>query len=93
MIPPSASDPVARPQHYEGATVDAMTAIASCVNAQPRMTRDGREVTPSALAWLWQAMKYLWRAFRKNGQQDLRKARQCIDYLEAEVYGREGPSR
>lgn len=81
------NDPISNPSHYDGATVDAMTAMASCLNAQPPETADGREVTGAALYWLGCAMKYAWRAFRKNGLQDLLKCRQCIDYLIGEVYG------
>lgn len=81
-------DDVRNPSHYDGATVDAMTAMASCLNAttSPR-TSDGATVTPAAHYWHGCAMKYLWRWVRKNGLQDLLKARQCIDYLVCEVYG------
>lgn len=83
-------DEVEAPAHYEGATVDSMTALASMLNAGEDIdTGEGIEgrVTPAGIYWWGCAFKYLWRWSRKGGLQDLRKARRCIDYLIGEVYG------
>lgn len=39
----------------------------------------------SDIYWLGCAFKYLWRFDRKNGVEDLRKCRQCIDFPIEEV--------
>lgn len=80
-------DEISQPIHYQGETVDAMTAMASCLNVQPGETPEGKEITPTAHYWHGCAMKYLFRWSRKSGLKDLLKARQCIDYLIGEVYG------
>ena len=38
---------------------------------------------PAGAADYWRgcALKYLWRYRGKNGVEDLRKARRCVDYL------------
>lgn len=84
------TDEIRRPGHYDGMTVDCMTAMGSMLNAQPEHTPEGRVVTGAALYWLGSVLKYTWRAFRKNGLNDLLKARQCLDYLIGEAYGRDG---
>lgn len=84
------NDEVKHPSHYDGATVDAMTAMASMLNAGVNLdTGEGIDgsITPAGLYWWGCAFKYIWRFSRKNGLQDLMKARQCIDYLIGEVYG------
>lgn len=35
--------------------------------------------------WCITALKYLWRWPRKNGLEDLKKARRCIDYAIREI--------
>lgn len=84
------ADEVRNPGHYEGATVDCMTAMASLLDYQPEHTPEGRYVTGAALYWLGCTFKYVWRAFRKNGLKDLLKARQCLEYLIGELYGPDG---
>lgn len=84
------SDAIKNPSHYDGATVDCMTAMTSALDYQPEHTPEGRYVTGAALYWMGCAFKYLWRWARKNGLQDLLKARQCIEYLVAEEYGPDG---
>lgn len=39
------------------------------------------EVSAPEAYWWGCVFKYLWRWPLKNGLQDLRKARQCLDYL------------
>lgn len=48
---------------------------------------DGKAVNlaPIALYWWGCAFKYLWRWVRKNGVQDLKKCKQCIDFLIEEI--------
>lgn len=81
------ADEIHNPQHYDGATVDAMTAMSSMMHAMPEHTKDGRAITSTAFYWLGCTFKYVWRWSRKDGIKDLRKAKQCIDYLIREVYG------
>ena len=45
----------------------------------------GSGLSPMASYWRGCAFKYLWRFERKNGVEDLRKCRQCIDFLIEEV--------
>lgn len=68
-------DAVSHPSHYDGAHgVDCMTA------AHNMLDRDAG-LTGSESYWWGCALKYLWRWPFKNGAEDLRKARQCVDYL------------
>lgn len=72
------NDTVASPRHYAGdGRIECMAAMRSMMH--------GAEVEASAAYWWGCAFKYLWRWLRKNGVEDLRKCRQCIDYLIAEV--------
>lgn len=84
------SDEIKSPSHYDGATVDCTTAMASLLDCQPEHTVEGRFVTGASLYWQGCAFKYLWRFMRKNGLKDLLKARQCIEYLIGELYGPDG---
>lgn len=84
------ADEISAPGHYDGMTVDCMTAMQSMLNAQPGHTPEGRVVTAAALYWMGCALKYLWRWARKGGLKDLLKARQCIGYLIGEEYGPDG---
>ena len=73
------SDKIAHPSHYEGAHgVECMEAMRNVLDRE-----DG--LTGSEKYWTGCALKYLWRWPFKNGLEDLRKSRQCIDYLIAEV--------
>lgn len=84
------SDEVKHPSHYDGATVDCMTAMASMLNSGVNLdTGEGIDgcVTPAGMYWWGCAFKYIFRWSRKGGLKDLRKAKQCIDYLIGEVYG------
>ena len=72
------NDTVASPRHYAGdGRIECMAAMRSMMH--------GAEVGAPAAYWWGCAFKYLWRWLRKNGVEDLRKCRQCIDYLIAEV--------
>lgn len=73
--------PVEHPAHYAGdGRIEAMDAMRS-------MMAPAEDVPPIAAVWWGNAFKYLWRWHLKNGIEDLRKARQCIGYLIAEVGG------
>lgn len=71
------SDAVSHPSHYAGGGIEAMDALKSAMS--------GSGLSPMASYWWGCAFKYLWRWTRKNGLEDLRKCRQCIDFLIEEV--------
>lgn len=71
------SDSVSHPSHYAGGGIEAMDALKSAMA--------GSELSPMASYWWGCAFKYLWRWTRKNGLEDLRKCRQCIDFLMDEM--------
>lgn len=68
---------VSHPRHYSGCTgIECMEAMRSMMG-------------PEGMEYYWQgcAFKYLWRWRAKNGVEDLKKARQSLDYLICEVEG------
>jgi len=68
-------DPVNHPAHYTAGKVECIDAIESAT-----------EGLTGGLAYnTGAAIKYLWRWSRKNGAEDLRKARWYVDRLIAEV--------
>lgn len=73
------NDAVASPAHYTSGGIEAKDAL--------RAAMDGSELSPMAFYWWGCAFKYMWRWSRKNGVEDLRKCRQCIDFLIEEVEG------
>lgn len=72
-------DAVASPAHYTSGGIEAKDALKAAMS--------GSELSPMAFYWWGCAFKYLWRWPRKNGVEDLRKCRQCIDFLIEEVEG------
>lgn len=67
-------DNVTSPVHYRGdGEIEAMDALRSMTTDAP--------VAGIANYWWGNAFKYLWRWPRKNGIEDLKKCRQCLDYL------------
>ena len=68
------------PSHYEG------DGRVTCADALRSMTH-GCGMPPMRLWWWGCAFKYLWRWPRKNGAEDLRKAKDCIERLLADVEG------
>lgn len=72
---------VSHPAHYAG------DGRIECMDAMRSMMAPARGVGPIAAMWWGNAFKYLWRWHLKNGVEDLRKAKQCIDYLIAETGG------
>lgn len=72
------SDPVTAPSHYEGdGVITAKDAMRSMMH--------GAEVSPIAAYWWGCAFKYVWRAVRKNGLQDIDKAIQCLTELRSTI--------
>lgn len=81
----SKSDPVSAPTHYSGdGHIECKDAMRSMLAGYDRAD------AKSAVAyWMTTALKYIWRAPLKNGLQDLKKARECIDIAIAE-WGEDG---
>ena len=73
------SDPVKAPAHYDGAHGVA------CMDAMRNMVDRPSGLTPSAVYWWASALKYVWRAPFKNGEQDIAKAIRCLEYMLREV--------
>ena len=71
------ADAVSHPSHYTGGGIEAKDALKSAMA--------GSGLSPMASYWWGCAFKYLWRFERKNGLEDLRKCRQCIDFLMDEM--------
>lgn len=72
------SDAVAHPRHYMGHTgIECKEAMRSMMGT-------------AGAAYYWEGcvFTYLWRWREKNGVEDLKKARQSLDYLIAETEGR-----
>lgn len=69
-------DDVENPRHYAGdGKIAAMDAMKSMSHGAAKV------MGADAIYWWLCAFKYLWRWPWKNGRKDLRKCRQCIDYL------------
>ena len=69
-------DKVNHPNHYQNiAGVEAIDILNDVVKALP-----GKQA-----AMLWNIMKYLLRFQKKNGVEDLKKARNYLDYLIADM--------
>jgi hypothetical protein len=65
------SDPVSRPSHYVAGAVECIDALESATAGL-----DGVEAFCAG-----NAIKYIWRHNRKNGNEDLMKAKWYIDRL------------
>lgn len=69
-------DNVNHPEHYQNiAGVEAIDILNDMVKDLP-----GKQA-----AMLWNSMKYLFRFKKKNGVEDLKKARNYLDYLIADM--------
>lgn len=71
------TDNVSHPAHYTSGGIEAKDALKAAMA--------GSGLSPMASYWWGCAFKYLWRWTRKNGLEDLRKCRQCIDFLIEEM--------
>ena len=71
IVAAKATDVVNHPAHYTAGGVECIDAIAAATTGL-----EGIEAACTA-----NAIKYLWRWKRKNGQEDLRKARWYINHL------------
>ncbi|MNM68468.1 hypothetical protein D3C81_800290 [compost metagenome] len=67
---------VTRPKHYTSGKVECIDAIESAII--------GLEANEAFLTG--QVLKYMWRWKRKNGAQDLQKARWYLDRLIGEAH-------
>ena len=77
------ADPVEAPAHYAGdGRVPCMDAMRSMMT--------GADVTPNQAYWWGCAFKYLWRWHMKGGEQDVRKAKRCLEYLLEAIDGETG---
>lgn len=65
------NDPVNHPSHYTAGAIECIDAIAAATTGL-----DGEEAYDTGAA-----IKYLWRWKRKNGLEDLEKARWYINRL------------
>ena len=77
------NDNVTNPSHYIGGDVECKDALKSMLECS--------KFTAMQDYWRGCAFKYLWRADKKNGIEDLQKARQCIDYLLEDIEGTQAP--
>lgn len=69
------TDAVEHPSHYTSGAVECIDAIESAVTGL-----SGAEAVLTA-----QVIKYLWRWKKKNGLEDLRKARWYLDRLISKI--------
>lgn len=86
----AAKDAVSHPGHYTSGGIggkDAMAAMTGTGDCLQPCANDGKAVdlAPIALCWRGCACKHLWRWIRKNGVQDLKKCKQCIDFPIEEI--------
>jgi hypothetical protein len=65
------SDVVNRPEHYTASSIECIDAIDALVDGLP-----SRQAY-----YAGNVLKYLWRFSRKNGAEDLKKARWYLDRL------------
>lgn len=69
-------DNVNHPEHYQNiAGVEAIDILNDMV----------KDLPGTQAAMLWNSMKYLFRFQKKNGVEDLKKARNYLDYLIADI--------
>ena len=70
----SPSDPVSKPAHYTGGVLECIDAV----------TEAAKGLSGAEAFCLGNAMKYLWRHDKKNGNEDLSKAIWYIERLKSE---------
>ena len=71
-------DSVKHPSHY-------CVGNFECKKVFKALCRDIAGLS-GAVIWMWgNAFKYLWRWARKNGVEDLKKCRECIDDMISEL--------
>ncbi len=86
-------DAVSHPSHYTSGGIECKDAMAAMMGAsyclQPVANfAEAKNLAPIAFYWWGCAFKYLWRWRNKNGIEDLRKCRQCLDFLIEETEGK-----
>lgn len=63
---------VSHPNHYQS------RLGIECKDVLAAATED---LSGYEAGWTWNAIKYLWRWKKKNGDEDLKKAIQCIEFI------------
>lgn len=79
------TNPISAPAHYAGDSIECKDAMKSMMDAVIGSEAGRSVMHPLAFYWWGCAFKYLWRYPLKNGLEDLKKCRQCLDYLIEEV--------
>lgn len=74
---------VTYPPHYTGGEIECKDALKSML--------ENSKFTAMQDYWRGCAFKYIWRADKKNGLEDLEKAKQCIQYLIDDIQGTQAP--
>lgn len=78
------SDPVTAPRHYEGSIIECKDAMGSMMDGQRTWMANNLQslaIPAQAFYWWGCTFKYLWRWPNKGGLEDLKKCRQCLDFL------------
>lgn len=72
LVDETATNNVSHPNHYQSSNgIECKDALAAATEG----------LSGYECGWTWNAIKYLWRWKRKNGDEDLRKAIQCIQFI------------
>lgn len=69
---------VSHPDHYSRGGYE-------CKDVQRALANSAVNLPVYAIYWWLNAFKYLWRWDKKNGIQDLKKCKQCIDFIIEEM--------
>lgn len=74
---------VTNPSHYTTGEIEAKDALKAML--------EGSKFPHIVDTWRSFAFKYIWRADKKNGLEDLYKAKQCIEYAIEELESTQAP--
>lgn len=86
-MPKQKIDNVTAPAHYMG------DGIIECKHGLKSMMSAVKIKLSATLAFWWGcAFKYLWRWHSKNGVEDLKKCRECIDNMIEEIESTQAPT-
>lgn len=77
------SDIVTNPSHYTTGEIEAKDALKAMLEVS--------KLTPMQDYWRGCAFKYIWRCDKKNGLEDLYKAKQCIEFLIEDIESTQAP--
>lgn len=79
---------VDHPDHYASSSIECKDAMSSAFGDRSYVYKSGNEyknVKPICFYWWGCVFKYIWRWRRKNGIEDLKKARKCLDFMIEEL--------